>query len=110
MTHLLIQIALAILNPLVVMSLTLALLYPLAIQYQRGGLWRVLMPLTLATAILDVIVNYSAFSLLVMEWPPAGERTVSQRCSRLIHQSGYRGFVARCIQAYCNTFMANHIS
>ena len=102
MTHLL--------YPLLAESLLLALLYPLAIQYQRGGWWRVLMPLTLLTAILDFIVNYTTFSLILLEFPKTGERTVSQRCNRLIHQSGYRGFVGRLIQAYCNTFYANHIS
>ena len=26
------------------MSILLALLYPIAVQYERGGLWRVVMP------------------------------------------------------------------
>lgn len=92
------------------MTLLLALLYPIAIQYQRGGYWRVLMPLTLLTALIDVWCNYTELALLTWDFPRKDERTFSQRCARLIHQTGWAGTVGRLTQWYCNAFMEDHIT
>ncbi len=89
--------------------IALALMYPLAIQYQRGGLWRVLTPLAFVAAIIDVWANYTGLALLTWDAPKEGERTFSQRCARLIRQTGWAGSVGRLTQAYCNFFMKGHI-
>jgi len=91
------------------MTILLALLYPLAIQYQRSGYWRILAPLTLFTAIVDVVANYTELAVLTFDFPRTGETTFSKRCARLIHQDGWAGSVGRLTQRYCNFFMAGHI-
>lgn len=91
------------------MTILLALFYPLAIQYQRGGYWRVLAPFTLLTALIDVVANYTELALITWDFPQKGEQTFSNRCARLIHQDGWAGFVGRLTQRYCNFFMAGHI-
>lgn len=91
------------------MFIVLALFYPLAIQYQRGGYWRLLAPFTLLTAIIDVYCNYTELALLTWDYPRNNEITFSIRCARLIHQDGWVGKVGRFTQKYCNFFMAGHI-
>jgi len=91
------------------MFIVLALFYPLAIQYQRGGHWRILAPFTLLTALIDIYCNYTELALLTWDYPKDSERTFSNRCKRLIHQEGWAGFLGRLTQKYCNFFMANHI-
>jgi hypothetical protein len=41
------------------MSILLALLYPIAVQYERGGLWRIVLPVTMVTLVIDLIANYT---------------------------------------------------
>ena len=91
------------------MTILLALLYPLAIQYERGGWWSILKPLALVTAIIDVIANYTELAILTWDFPQAGEVTFSQRCNRLIHQDNWAGKVGRVTQVYCNFFDEGHI-
>ena len=91
------------------MFLLLALFYPLAIQYQRGSVWRVLAPLTLLTALIDLWCNYTELALLTWDFPHKHEITFSIRCGRLIHQEGWAGNIGRLTQTYCNFFMPGHI-
>jgi len=49
------------------MFIVLALFYPLAIQYQRGGHWRILAPFTLLTALIDIYCNYTELALLTWD-------------------------------------------
>ena len=91
------------------MFLILALFYPLAIQYQRGGCGLILAPLTVLTAAIDIYCNYTELALLTWDFPQAGERTFSNRCKRLINQDGWAGSVGRLTQKYCNFFYAGHI-
>ena len=85
-------------------SLVVLLLYPLAIQYSRGGYWRVLMPLTLLVAILDVICNYTELALLTWDWPRSGEVTFSQRCKRMKLENTWGGTLARFIEPFLDYF------
>ena len=68
------------------MTILLALLYPIAIQYERGGLWHLLAPLTVATLLADVVANYTEMALL-FGWPRAGEYTFSSRLARMEQES-----------------------
>jgi len=74
------------------MSLLLALLYPLAIQYERGGWWRVVLPVTALALVIDVLANYSELALLTWDWPQANEFTFSKRLARLRLLPGWRGW------------------
>lgn len=93
------MIELVLLSPLL-----LALLYPAAVQYERGGWWRVLLPLYFAAALLSVLVNFTWLSLLMRELPRKREITSSQRLERLVYLTGWRGQAARAIARFTNRF------
>lgn len=86
------------------MTLLLALLFPFAIQYERGGWWRVLAPITLLTVIVDVAANYTELALLTWDHPRPGEHTFSQRLYRLQFNTDWRGSLARPIVDALNYF------
>lgn len=75
-------------------------LYIIGIQYERGGWWRVLLPVTLAAAILDVVLNYTELALLTWDMPRHGEYTFSMRLGRLQRLEDWRGKMARFIEKY----------
>jgi hypothetical protein len=91
------------------MSLLLALLYPIAIQGTRGGLWCLLLPITIVAWVIDIVANYTELALLTWDFPRKGEHTFSTRCLRLIKQDGWAGFVGRKTQTFCNFFYKGHI-
>ena len=80
----------------------LALLYPFAIQYERRGWWYTVLPITLLAYVVDVIANYTELAVLTWDFPRQYEYTFSQRLSRLIHDTGWRGSVARPIALVLN--------
>lgn len=84
------------------MTLLLALLYPLAVQYERGGWWRVLAPITFIALVVDVIANYTELAIAMWDFPRRGEWTFSQRLVRLTGSHGWRGKVAREIAHWLN--------
>ena len=86
------------------MSILLALLYPLAIQYERGGWWRLVIPVTIVALILDIIANYTELALLTWDFPKKGEYTFSQRCQRMKLEDTWGGKVARFAEPYLDYF------
>lgn len=82
----------------------LAIVYPIAIQYERGGLCRVLLPFYALAAVLSVTVNVTWLSLVLWELPRKREITTSQRCERLVFSAGWRGALARAIARFTNRF------
>jgi len=91
------------------MTILLALLYPIAVQYERGGWWRLLAPVTFPTLVIDVIANYTELALITWDFPAKNEWTFSTRVQRLQYYAGWRGSFARAVKAYCNFFYKNHI-
>lgn len=88
----------------VYLPLLLAVLYIPAIQYERGGWWRLLMPFTALVALLDVYLNWTTFSLYLWSAPGKKEYTLSQHLERLVFEQGLRGTAARVIARYTNLF------
>ena len=86
------------------MTILLALLYPIAVQYDRGGRWRLLAPLTLLTIGVNMLANYTELALLTWDFPQPGEHTFSQRLKRLVRDDGWRGVLARGIAEVLNYF------
>lgn len=82
----------------------LALLFPFAIQYERGGRYRWLLVFYAAAALLSTLVNFTWLSLLLWELPRKREITTSQRCERLVFDPTWRGSVGRAIARYTNRF------
>lgn len=75
------------------MTLLLALLYPIAIQYERGGVWLLVLPITIVALLIDIIANYTELAILTLDFPKAGEYTFSTRLERLQYSDGWRGIV-----------------
>lgn len=86
------------------MSLLLALLYPLAIQYERQGWWRIVAPITLLALLIDVIANHTELALLTWDWPRKGEWTFSQRLKRLRFCMNWRADIANIVIPYLDFF------
>lgn len=85
------------------MIVLLGLLYPIAIQSERGPLWAIfLSPIVFVTLVIDVWVNYTEASLIFWEFPRKGEYTVSQRLERLQYDLGWRGDIARVVVPILN--------
>ena len=80
----------------------LALVYPIAIQYERGGWWRLLYPVTALALLVDVWLNWTTFSLYLWSAPGKREYTLSQHLERLVFDRGWRGFLARGVARYTN--------
>lgn len=91
------------------MTILLALLYPIAVQYDRGGWWRLLAPVTFPALVIDVIANYTELALITWDFPAKGEWTFSTRLKRLQYYTGWRGSFARVARDYCNFFDAGHV-
>ena len=96
------------------MFIILLLLYPLAIQYQRGGAWLVLYPVALVALALDAASNFLEMPLIFWERSPPGEYTCSQRLDRYLGgyigiQNDWRFEFSRPFAAYLNFFMPRHI-
>lgn len=89
------------------MSLILLCLYPLAIQYQRGGWFKLLLPITLFALVIDVIANYTELALLTWDFPKEKEYTFSERLVRLQYDTSWSGKIAKPIVKYCNYFSPN---
>lgn len=89
------------------MTILLAVLYPLAVQFERGGWWRLLAPITVFTLLIDVIANYTELALLTWDFPRKGEHTFSTRLLRLRYTYGWRGTVYHAVIAYLNYFAPN---
>lgn len=84
------------------LPVALAIAYPVAIQYERGGWWHVLIPFTLSVAILDVYLNFTTFALYLRSWPRKKEVTFSQHLERLVFDPGWRGLIARAVARFTN--------
>ena len=89
------------------LTLLLTLLYPLAVQIERGGAWRLLAPVTLLALLIDVLANYTELALLTWDWPRAHEYTFSTRLKRLKRSPGWRGRLAQPVVAFLNHFAPN---
>jgi len=70
-------------------------LYSLSVQYERGGLWKLLIPIACLTLLIDVALNYTELALLTLDFPRKGEFTFSRRLARLRYSTNWRGVLAR---------------
>lgn len=86
------------------MSILLALLYIPAVQYNRGGAWQLMLPVTVVTLVIDVIANYTELALITWDFPRKGEYTFSTRLARLQFDTGWRGRIAKLSIRYTNHF------
>ena len=84
--------------------LLLAVLYPIAVQYERGGNCRWLFPFYAAAGLLSTLVNFTWLTLITRDLPRKREITTSQRCERLVYADGFSGALARAIARYTNRF------
>ena len=79
------------------MTILLWVLYPLAIQVERGGAWRVFYVVWPIALVVDIVANYTELTLLTWDRPLWGEWTFSIRLKRLTTDPTWRGGLARYI-------------
>lgn len=84
--------------------LILLAVYPLAIQYERGGWWHWLFWLYFPAGLLDVLLNYTTLALYTWDFPKAGEYTFSRRLSRLQRQTDWRRWFAVVLKPFLDYF------
>jgi len=89
------------------MSLLLLILYPLAIQFERGGWWLLVTPVTVLALLIDVLANYTELAL-IYGFPRSGEWTFSHRLKRLSYLADWRGDLAQWCIWYTNKFDPQH--
>lgn len=82
--------------------LSMLVWYAIGIQYERGGVWRVLLPFTFLGFLYDVLLQYTLFQLYFWEIAPKGEFTISMRLGRLLEDPGWRGAVSRWLAVILN--------
>jgi len=95
-------IRLLVLVQLVGLPLLLAVLYPVAILYERG--YKLCYPLYIVAGLLSAYLNWTTLALYFWDWPDKSEKTFSQRLWRLSNNKGWRGSVARPVAAYLDYF------
>lgn len=88
-----------------IITLPLLVLYPIAIQYKRGGVWKSLLPLYVLAGLYDVFANYTEWSFL-FGLPKKKDYTVSKRIKSMIESPDVpsRTEFAKGIQAYLDFF------
>jgi len=91
------------------MTIILMLLYPIAVQAERGGWWLLVTPITFMALVVDVWCNYTELALITWDFPAKGEWTFSTRLRRLQYYPGWRGSFARVCRDYCNFFDPGHV-
>jgi len=61
--------------------------------------WILAFPLIVIALILDVLLNFTVFAVLLWDFPKPKEWTFSQRLNRLVRNDDWRGSVARWVAA-----------
>lgn len=102
MTWLLYLFAILVALPVVVLGpfVVLWLRYIVAINYEKGGWWNLLVPLAIKAVWLDIKLNYTLFSLFMSDKPREGEYTISKHLERLVTWQNRRGAFCRYISKY----------
>ena len=91
----------AILAPVLVLPyLVLWLRFIVAINFERGGWWNLLVPLAIKAGALDVALNYTTFRWLMRSKPGPGEHTISKHLERLVLLQTRKGAFCRYISKY----------
>lgn len=74
-------------------------LYFIGIQYERGGWWNLCIPVVIIALILDVILNYTEWVVMLGQLPNKNEFTISKRLKTLrdSYENGWRNKFARFV-------------
>lgn len=73
-------------------------LYLVGIQYERKGVFYLLLPVTFIAFVIDVVLNYTELALITLDLPKFGEYTFSKRLERLVDRKDWRGKLANFIK------------
>ena len=96
--------------------IVLAALYPIAIQYERGGWWQVFYLVAIPALIIDFIANLIPLAIIFWDRPfkysptlHRTELTFSDRLERLVYELGWKGAVAKFIAKTLNTIAPSKV-
>lgn len=84
--------------------------YAVVIQYERGGAWSALKVLALFVAALDIVMNFTTFTVLFWRVPkfknPGGKRefTFSQSLYAIVREGGWRAKLGLVVVRVLNWF------
>lgn len=76
--------------------------YAVGIQYERGGAWKAMAPVTFLGFLYDVLLQYTLFQIYFWEVAPRHEFTISMRLGRLLARTDWRGRLARWLADILN--------
>lgn len=83
-----------------ILTALVAVSYPLAVQYKRGGLWTLLAPFTAVVLLVDFLASFTEWSL-VFGAPKRGEYTITQRIESMhTDKLESRRNLAKLVQIY----------
>jgi hypothetical protein len=74
--------------------------YIVAINFERGGWWNLLVPMAIKTGAVDIFLNYTSFRVLMWSKPGPGEYTISKHLERLVLLQTRKGAFCRHISKY----------
>jgi hypothetical protein len=105
-----------IIGYILALPLILAILYPIAIQYERGGLWQIFYLVAVPAVIVDFFANFLVFSIVFYDKPfrysatlHRLEYTFSDRLERLVFELGWKRKVARFIAKTLNSIAPSKV-
>lgn len=95
--------AVAFAGVLSLLVLGMLALYALAVQSERGGLWRLLAPVAIAALLMSCALNQS-LGRLIYGRPTSWRETFSKHTERMCQEPGMAGRWARLFAAILNFF------
>lgn len=78
-------------------------IYAIGVQYERGGAWKLVFPVTLLALLMSWALNQTLGRLLYGT-PASWRETFSKHTERTTHLMSWRGRVARLMAAVLNFF------
>lgn len=83
--------------------------YPVGIQFERGGWWRLFFWAYIPVGLADIWLNYTTMRVYFWGRPLPGEYTITRQVKRLKTDPGWRGAIARVLRDYLNFWQAGHV-
>ncbi len=77
--------------------------YAVGVQYQRGGAWRVVLPVTAVALLMSIALNQT-LARVIYGRPAHWRETFSKHTARMQAATGLRGRTARLVAALLNFF------
>jgi len=90
--------------------LTCYFVYSVGVQYERGGVWRLLAPIAMIALLMSWVINQT-LGRVIYGKPTVWRETFSKHTERMQSEPNWRGRLARLVAALLNVvaFREDHI-